>query len=46
MNLWKVSAIDTNCKCLEKSKKFAEKYVTLKRYNSNIIVGRMKSFLC
>ena len=32
MNLWKVPAIDTNCKCLETSNKVAEKYVTLKWY--------------
>lgn len=32
MNLGKVSAIDTNCKCLGKSKKVADKHVTLKWY--------------
>jgi len=40
MNLGKVSAIDTNCKCLEKSKKVAEKHVTLKWYKQQHNSGK------
>jgi len=40
MNLWKVSVVNTNCKCLEKSKNVAEKYATLTWYKQQHNSGK------
>jgi hypothetical protein len=40
MNLWKVSAIDTKCKCVEKGKNVPEKCVTLEWCKQQHNIGK------